>query len=271
MSSDLDLAVDAVVNAAGLAMGYFTRVTRIRRERKQDGSIVTEADHAVEAAIRQTLAAARPQDAVLGEEEGQRGDSDRRWIIDPIDGTAMFAEGDDRWLVLLALEVDSQVVASVAAAPAQRRIWWAERGSGGFVADLTSTGPIHQRRIATHGQATSNLATSRFAVVPDPAALPQDNWLFADLAALTTPLPWTTHPALLVATGELDLAMQTRGQVWDFAATSLIVTEAGGQFSGLTGQSHPHTGPALYSASHPLHQAALQHVGKGHSDIHPAL
>ncbi|GAA4475358.1 histidinol-phosphatase [Phytohabitans houttuyneae] len=271
MSSDLDLAVDATVNAAGLAMGYFTRVTRIRRERKQDGSIVTEADRAVEAAIRQTLAAARPRDAVLGEEEGQRGDSGRRWIIDPIDGTAMFAEGDDRWSVLLALEVDGQIVAGVAAVPAQRRIWWAERAAGAFVADLTGAGPIHERHIVAHGQATSDVTASRFAVVPDPAALPQDNWLFAELAALTTPLPWTAHPALLVAAGELDLAVQTRGQVWDFATTSLIVTEAGGQFSGFSGRGHPHTGPALYSASHSLHQAALDHLGKGHSEIHRAL
>jgi len=270
VSSDLDLAVDAVVNAAGLAMGYFARVTGIRRERKQDGSIVTEADRAVEAAIRQTLAAARPRDAVLGEEQGQRGDSGRRWIIDPIDGTAVFAEGDDRWSVLLALEVDGQIVAGVAAVPAQRRIWWAERAAGASVADLTGAGPIHERHIVAHSQATSDVTASRFAVVPEPAALPQDNWLLAELAALTTPLPWTTHPALLVAAGELDLAVQTRGQVWDFAATSLIVTEAGGQFSGFSGQGHPHTGPALYSASHTLHQAALKHLRKGHSEIHRA-
>jgi len=147
----------------------------------------------VEAAIRQTLAAARPRDAVLGEEEGQRGHTSRRWIIDPIDGAAGFADGDDRCSVLLALEVDGQVVAAVAAVPAE------------------------------------------------PAALPQDNWLFAELAALTTPLPWTAHPALLVAAGELDLAV------------------------------HPHTGPALYSASHCLHQAALEHLGKSHSEIDRAL
>jgi histidinol-phosphatase len=271
VSSDLDLAVDVVANAAGLAMGYFARVTQIRRERKQDGSIVTEADRAVEAAIRQTLAAARPRDAVLGEEEGQRGDSGRRWIIDPIDGTAVFADGDDRWSVLLALEVDGQVVAGVAAVPAQRKIWWAERAARASVADLTGTGPIHERRIATQGQATSEVAASRLAVVPEPAALPQDNWLFAELAALTTPLPWPAHPALLVAAGELDLAVQTRGQVWDFAATSLIVTEAGGQFSGFSGQGHPHTGPALYSASRSLHQAALQHLGTTHSEIDRSL
>lgn len=260
MSDDLDLAVNAAVDGARLAMEYFARVTEIHREQKPDGSIVTEADRAVEAAIRQVLAAARSADAILGEEEGQRGDGGRRWIIDPIDGTAVFAEGDDRWLVLLALEADGEVVAGVAVVPAQRRIWWAERGAGAFVADLTDTGPTRERRISVSGQTPADVATSRLAVVPEPAALPQDNWLVARLSAVTAPMPWAVHPALLVAGGELDLAVQTRGQVWDFAATSLIVTEAGGRFSGFTGQGHPHTGPALYSGSHALHRAALEYL-----------
>ncbi|GFJ86555.1 inositol monophosphatase family protein [Phytohabitans rumicis] len=212
MSDDLDLAVGAAVDGARLAMGYFARITEVHREEKPDGSLVTEADRAVEAVIRRVLGAARPGDAILGEEEGQHGDGGRRWIIDPIDGTVGFAEGGDRWLVLVALEVDGEVVVGVAAAPAQRRIWWAEAGAGAFVADLTDAGPDRERRISVTGQPPAGVPASRFAVVPGPAALPQDRWLVARLSAVTAPRPWAAHPALLVAGGELDLAVQTRAR-----------------------------------------------------------
>jgi histidinol-phosphatase len=66
------------------------------------------------------------------------------------------------------------------------------------------------------------------------------------------------HPGLLVARGELDLAVQTRGQVWDYAATSLIVEEAGGRFGMLDGQAQPTPGPALFARSGALHTVALQ-------------
>ena len=77
------------------------------------------------------------------------------------------------------------------------------------------------------------------------------------LLAAVTEVPWALHPALLVARGDLDLALQTHGQLWDFAATSLIVTEAGGHYSGLDGRTQPAAGPSLYSRSPALHAAAF--------------
>ncbi|WP_344354156.1 inositol monophosphatase family protein [Micromonospora lupini] len=70
--------------------------------------------------------------------------------------------------------------------------------------------------------------------------------------------PWSIHAALLVARGQLDLTVQVRGQVWDYAATSLIVEEAGGRFSALDGQPRSTPGPALFARNTALHTRALQ-------------
>ena len=245
METDLQLAQRAAITGAAVALPHFAALADLPREVKGDGSVVTAADRAVESAIRDVLAAARPHDAVLGEEHGESAgpDSSRRWIIDPIDGTALFVDGDDRWLILLALEEDGEVVAGVAAHPAQGGIWWAVRGGGAFEGRVVggrvvAPTPIH---VAAHG--TAEVSANRLAVLPEGWA-PE---LVDPLTALTPARPWAVHPALLVARGELDLALQTGGQVWDFAATSLIVTEAGGSYSTVTGQHRPAPGASSQS------------------------
>jgi len=100
---------------------------------------------------------------------------------------------------------------------------------------------------------------SRLGVIPtDDGLFQTEREMIAPLSAVTSTAPWSTHAALLVACGQLDLAVQTRGEVWDYAATSLIVEEAGGRFSGLDGQVRPTPGPALFARSAALHTAALQ-------------
>ena len=81
------------------------------------------------------------------------------------------------------------------------------------------------------------------------------------LLALTPAVPWRVHPGLLVASGELDLAVQTGGQIWDFAAPSLILTEAGGSFSGLGGDVRPGVGASVYARSEKLRLASLEVLG----------
>jgi hypothetical protein len=105
---------------------------------------------------------------------------------------------------------------------------------------------------------------SRFAVVPETWG--QD--LVAPIAAVTPKLPWPIHPALMVARGDLDVAVQVGGQIWDFAATSLIVSEAGGSFSSLSGRREPGPGASIYARSEPLRQATLDLLAEGatHAD-----
>ncbi|MCA2218966.1 inositol monophosphatase family protein [Wangella sp. NEAU-J3] len=203
----------------------------------------------------------------------------RRWIIDPIDGTALFVEGIGRWLVLLALELNGEIEVGVAVVPAQRRIWWARRGAGAYEAEidaavldaavLGAAGPAAAgigvgRRIAVAPVRPGGLAASRLGVLPvfdDPATganvVPKAPAVAAPLLTVTPARPWTLHPPLAVARGDLDLAVQTSGQVWDFAATALIVTEAGGTYRGLDGRRRPGGGPSVFARDPDLAEAAV--------------
>ena len=95
---------------------------------KPDLTPVTDADEAVEEAIRRTLSRVRSRDAVTGEEHGTTGNSQRRWIVDPIDGTKNFVRGVPVWATLIALAVDDEVVLGVVSAPQLQRRWWAVDG-----------------------------------------------------------------------------------------------------------------------------------------------
>lgn len=254
METDLQLAQRAAIVGAAVALPHFAALADLPREFKADGSVVTAADRAVESAIREVLVAARPGDAILGEEQGETGAGEpRRWIIDPIDGTALFVRGDDRWLILIALEDHGEIVTAVAAHPAQGSLWWASRGGGAFEGRIVGGRVVAQTSIGV-AAAAGTLADSRLGVVPE-------DWgqeLVAPLTALTPARPWAVHPALLVARGELDLAVQTGGQIWDFAATSLIVTEAGGSYSGVDGSLRPGPGASVYARDPALRLATLQ-------------
>src|SRR5919206_4304506 len=97
---------------------------------KPDLTPVTDADQAVEESIRRTLSRVRSRDAVLGEEQGSTGHSQRRWIIDPIDGTKNFVRGVPVWATLIALAVDDEVVLGVVSAPLLQRRGGGPSGAG---------------------------------------------------------------------------------------------------------------------------------------------
>jgi histidinol-phosphatase len=250
VDSDLEVARRAALTGGALGLKYFADLAALPREQKPDGSVVTEADRAVEAAIRRVLGDARPGDSVLGEEGGQTGHGDRRWIVDPIDGTAMFVAGDDRWLVLVALEEAGEIVAGVAAVPAVGRVWWASRGGGAYEAEICAGGVTGERRIQVRTRGSERLAGSRLGIVPDRDAYPP-------LTDHVATLRWRVHPALLVASGQLDVAVQPMGEIWDFASNSLIVEEAGGRYTRLD------SGAAVFSGSAPLHAAVLGSLAGG--------
>src|SRR3954467_9376112 len=99
---------------------------------KPDLTPVTDADEGVEESIRRTLSRVRSRDAVLGEEQGSTGHSQRRWVVDPIDGTKNFVRGVPVWATLIALVVEDEVVLSVVSAPQLQRRWWGSAGHGAW-------------------------------------------------------------------------------------------------------------------------------------------
>ncbi|MFJ8857901.1 inositol monophosphatase family protein [Streptomyces sp. NPDC102451] len=256
MPDDLALAQRAALAGASVGLRYFARVRSLAQQQKVDGSVVTEADLAVEEEVRRVLLAERPEDAFLGEETGEHGEGRRRWILDGIDGTLVFVQGDDRWQSLIALEEDGRVVVGVAIVPAQRRIWYAVRGQGAFVADVEDGQLVRERPLRVGGS-PSTLAECTVGVLPPLDMIPVNYRAQVDrLVDKAVVADWSAHAALLVASGELDVAVQVGGKIWDYAPLSLIVEEAGGAFSGDRGQSHPVTGTAVFACSNATRKAA---------------
>lgn len=218
-------------------------------ESKPDLTPVTDADRSVEELIRTRLADTRPADAVLGEEYGQSGNGPRRWVLDPIDGTKSYARGVPVWATLLALLDGEDVVVGVISAPALGRRWWASRGGGAHVAD-----PLGTRQLgvsAVTQLADASLSYASLSSWPDRGA-------FLGLADAV----WRTRAYgdfwsyCLVAEGVVDLAAEPAVSLWDLAPLSLLVTEAGGRFTGLDGVDGPDRGSALASNGL-LHDEAL--------------
>jgi histidinol-phosphatase len=221
MPDDLALAVALADEADAIALPAFDRGVTVTA--KADGTPVTEADRAVERALRERLAAERPGDGVLGEEFGEAGGGGRRWVLDPLDGTEWFARGIPVWGTLIALEQAGEPVVAVVSAPALRRRWWAARGAGA----QRDGRPIEVSRVrAVEGAfvAHANLFLG-FAV--DAAPL---------LGAARLSGGFESFLALmLVAEGAVDAALTPRGDLWDLLPAQLIVEEAGGTFTDFDG------------------------------------
>ena len=129
-SQELAFALDICEQAGRVASRYFSQ--GVETVTKEDGTPVTRADKECEQLIRSAIQARYPQDAMMGEEEGETKGGGRRWIIDPIDGTYGFARGSPIFSVLLALEEDEDIVMGVVHAPAMKDTYWAEKNKGAF-------------------------------------------------------------------------------------------------------------------------------------------
>jgi histidinol-phosphatase len=230
MGPDLLLALELADAADRISLAGF-RASGLVIEHKPDMTPVTEADRAVETALRRHLAEAHPGDAVLGEEHGVTGDATRRWILDPIDGTRNFARGIPVWATLIALEEAGEVRVGVVSAPALARRWWAERGEGAFAGGEA----IHVSSVEHVEEAVLTFALD--VPLPEIAFRAWHTRGFGDFWA---------H--MLVAEGVVDGAVDSDGVAeWDVAAIRIVVEEAGGRFSDFSGEARLDSGTAITS------------------------
>ncbi|HEX6886777.1 MAG TPA: inositol monophosphatase family protein [Candidatus Nanopelagicales bacterium] len=226
-SADLALAHALADAADGLALARY-RAADLRVETKPDLTPVTEADRAVEQALRAVLATERPDDLVLGEEfGGGLAQAGRQWILDPIDATKNYVRGVPVWATLIALAVDATVEVGLVSAPALGRRWWAARGAGAW-----TLGPEGQRQLRASGVRTLSDASLS---VSDHVG-----WAPGVLERLTGSV-WRARAYgdfwshLLVAEGAVDVAAEPELHPWDVAALVPIVEEAGGRITGYDG------------------------------------
>ncbi len=229
-------------------------------DRKPDTTFVTDADKAVEQAIRGILHAQLPDDSVFGEEFGSDGDSPRQWIIDPIDGTAHFLRGAPIWATLIAFVVDRHPVVGVCSAPALGKRWWASSGAGAWTTGPGFSKGTEARQIhVSEIDELSHAALSYNSIqgwddegrIDDLIALQRDVW-----RARAVGDAWSY---MMVAEGSVDAVAEFDLKPYDMAAIVPIIEEAGGTFTSVGGYEGPWHGSALATNGH-LHAALLRRL-----------
>ncbi|MDR7301324.1 histidinol-phosphatase [Haloactinomyces albus] len=256
IADDLELALRLADRADAITAARF-RARDLDVHRKPDRTPVTDADIAVEDAVREILTEQRPGDVVAGEERGGAVGDGRAWVLDPIDGTKNFLRGVPAWASLIALVEEGRPVLGVISAPALQRRWWAASGAGAWsTRDGSEPGRISVSGVRDASDAyvsTTNLGEwvqhhSREAYLRLIDAC-WENRAFGDF--------W--HHCL-VAEGAIDLAVEPIINAWDVAAVQILIEEAGGTFTDLAGNPRYDGGNALSSNGH-LHSTALRLLG----------
>jgi len=223
--SDLDILLAAADIADHESMATW-RSDDLEVEIKPDGSPVSATDTLIERLLRDLLAEHRPDDRILGEEEGDTGSGSRCWVLDPIDGTSSYVAGRRAWGSLIALEVDGRPVAGMVTMPSVGRRWWGTLGTGALCSAEPGAAP---RSIGVSTESDAERARwSSGPVVDELEGDELDVVARFDGHGRYVPMAeWTTYPALMVADGSLDLAVHF-GMHWDHAALAAVVVAAGG-------------------------------------------
>ncbi|WPF66713.1 MULTISPECIES: histidinol-phosphatase [unclassified Corynebacterium] len=242
--SDLDLALKLADAADAITLARFES-SDLSVSAKPDMTPVSDADLACEKELRALLAAERPEDAVLGEEFGGtvnfRG---RQWVIDPIDGTKNYVRGVPVWATLISLLIDGHPTLGVVSAPALARRWYATTGQGAWRTfaggEPTRLGVSRVGDLSDASLSFSSLSGWTERGLRDPfLALTEQTWRLRGYGDFFS--------YCLVAEGAVDIAAEPEVSLWDLAALSCLVTEAGGRFTSLAGQEGPHGGDAVAS------------------------
>jgi len=228
MESYLNNAVEIAREAGGLLAQLFKRPHEISY--KQPSDLVTDADRRSEALIIERLRSRFPKHSVVAEEGGgQETSSDYCWYVDPLDGTTNFAHGFPVFCATLGLTYRGEVVAGVAYDPTRDELFTAERGAGAY---------LNNQRI--HVSKNANLGECLVATGFPPFA--QDHELNIQFYHRFTRLSHGVRRAgsaaldlSYVAAGRFDGFWEMKLHPWDKAAGSLMVTEAGGRVTNLSG------------------------------------
>jgi histidinol-phosphatase len=243
----LAAAVEAARAAGEIALGYFRGGVQVSL--KPDRTPVTQADREAEQAIVRILERAFPDWGFLGEEFGERGPRAVRWIIDPIDGTKNFVRGIPLWAVLIALEERGEVTTGVVLNPVSGELYTARKGQGAFLDgrplrvsacdDMKAATLLHSGlgllREAGHWEG--------FVRLVDACDRTRG---FGDYAGYG-----------LLAEGKAELYLEADLKPWDIAPVKILVEEAGGKLTDLSGRSTIYERSVLASNGR-LHGEALR-------------
>jgi myo-inositol-1(or 4)-monophosphatase len=249
----MNVMVQAVLKAGrGLARD-FGEVENLQVSLKGPGDFVSAADRRADQTLIGELGKARPSYGFLTEESGSisGSDSGNRWIVDPLDGTTNFLHGIPLFAISIALEREGKIVAGVVYNPIFNDLYVAERGGGAFLNDrrlrVSARKVLAESLIGLGIPHLGNRDGGRAAAVSD---------LEARIAGLRSTgsaaleLAWT-------AAGRYDGFWHHRLDPWDFAAGALIVREAGGFVTDLTGNDRNLAAGPIVAGNQPIHRQLL--------------
>jgi myo-inositol-1(or 4)-monophosphatase len=225
--ADLRLLLDVAAEAGRIALRYFRQDPEVWW--KEGNSPVSEADLAVDAFLKETLLAARPDYGWLSEETAPKaaasGAPERFFVVDPIDGTRAFLRGEDTWCVALAVVVGGRPVAAAIDAPAKREVFEAAAGAGAALNGRPLEAPRGadadgMLRVAMPDALRRRLAPEALRSVRAAVSAPSLAYRIAQVAA-----------------GRLDgTLVRPSANDWDIAAADLILAEAGGLLGDVEGE-----------------------------------
>lgn len=256
---DLRVAWKLVNIADAITMDRF-EAENLKVNAKPDLTPVSDADLAVERAIRTYLNDHCPADDIVGEEFG--GDTEyvgRQWVIDPIDGTKNFVRHVPTWATLIALMVDGVPRMCVISAPALQRRWWAAEDAGAYRCSANSPAKqIHVSEVSELHHASISFSSligwKRKNLMENFINMMNYSWRMRGYGDFFS--------YCLLAEGAVDVAAEPEVCLWDLAALDILVREAGGRFSSLDGRPGPHTGEAV-ATNTLLHDQVLRAINLG--------
>lgn len=256
---DLRVAWELANIADSITMDRF-EADNLKVKAKPDLTPVSDADLAVERAIRTYLNDHCPTDDIVGEEFGGNADYvGRQWVIDPIDGTKNFVRRVPTWATLIALMVDGIPRMCVISAPALQRRWWAAEGAGAYRCSANSPAKqIHVSEVSELRHASISFSSligwKRKNLMDNFINMMNYSWRMRGYGDFFS--------YCLMAEGAVDVAAEPEVCLWDLAALDILVREAGGRFSSLDGRPGPHSGEAV-ATNALLHDQVLRAINLG--------
>ena len=252
MTSDfLTVALAAVKNAEEIITSYY-KSDVLKVELKADETPVTRADTEAEKAIRETIKQAFPDHGFLGEEYGtQEGTSPYMWIIDPIDATKNYIRKIPIFGTQIALMKDEELILGVSNAPLLNELLYAEVGKGAFLnGELIKVSYVSQPvdAMICHGGLKWFAEKDMLRGICNLINAAARSRGFGDF--------YMYH---LVASGRVDAVIEAAISIWDIAAITVIVREAGGKVTDIQGQAISKDTASLVATNGILHNTVLNY------------
>jgi myo-inositol-1(or 4)-monophosphatase len=262
-SATITVMIRAAFAAAKNLKRDFGEVEQLQVSEKGPGDFVSHADIKAERTLRAELARTRPEYGFLGEEGGEtKGDGRNRWIVDPLDGTTNFLHGVPHFAISIGLERDGEIIAGVIYQPISDELFWAEKGNGAFV----DTPNARSRRLRVSGRkdpARALVATGfPYKGRGDPAASMRAFKAAIDNTADVRRWGAASLDLAFVAAGRFDAFFHLDLSAWDAAAGILMVREAGGVVSDISGKPYELGGPSLLASNFAVRDSMVEILTK---------